>query len=226
MAAPMAEAQFRPQIVAVLGKNWKRDVLEAGRADMIELRLDLIEEADPILALRAVRAACKARPIIATARIRTEGGGFLGSEQERIGLLLQAEPHCDYLDIELMAPGRDELLAAAKRPAIVSYHDFKGMPDQKRMDEIFSAMKEAGAAISKIAVTPQSLLDNIKILQFLQEADKPLCMIAMGTIGRHLRAVAPLYGSALTYGYITDSTAPGQMSLHDLCLARDLLEKY
>lgn len=226
IAAPMAAAYFRPQIVAVLGRNWKRDVLAAGQADMIELRLDLIEEADPLQALQAVREACKARPIIATARIRTEGGGFSGSEQERIGLLLRAEPHCDYLDIELMAPGRDELLAAAKRPAIVSYHDFQGMPDPERMDEIFSAMKKAGAAISKIAMTPQSLQDNIKILQFLQDADAPLCMIAMGTIGRHLRAVAPLYGSALTYGYITDSTAPGQMSLHDLCLARDLLEKY
>jgi 3-dehydroquinate dehydratase-1 len=43
-------------------------------------------------------------------------------------------------------------------------------------------------------------------------------------LGRHLRAVAPLYGSALTYGFVTESTAPGQMSLAELCLARKLLD--
>jgi 3-dehydroquinate dehydratase-1 len=49
-------------------------------------------------------------------------------------------------------------------------------------------------------------------------------MIAMGRLGRHLRAVAPIYGSALTYGFVTESTAPGQMSLHELCLARKMFE--
>ena len=73
-------------------------------------------------------------------------------------------------------------------------------------------------------LTPQNLKDNLRILQFLLEADMPLCMIAMGRIGRHLRAVAPLYGSALTYGFVAESTAPGQMSLKDLIIARKLLD--
>jgi 3-dehydroquinate dehydratase-1 len=85
-------------------------------------------------------------------------------------------------------------------------------------------MKKTKAAIAKIAVTPKSLQDNLRILQFLLDADMPLCMIAMGKLGRHLRAVAPLYGSALTYGFVTQSTAPGQMSLAELCLARKLLD--
>jgi 3-dehydroquinate dehydratase-1 len=84
-------------------------------------------------------------------------------------------------------------------------------------------MKKTEAAIAKIAVTPQIPQDNLRILQFLLDADTPLCMIAMGRLGRHLRAVAPIYGSALTYGFVTESTAPGQMSLAELCLARKLL---
>jgi len=45
----------------------------------------------------------------------------------------------------------------------------------------------------------------------------------MGRLGKHLRAVAPIYGSALTYGFVTESTAPGQMSLAELCQARRLI---
>ncbi len=219
----MTATQSRSQIVAVLGRSWQSDIQEAKKADMIELRLDLISGIDPIAALKAVRNVCALQPIIATARIGSEGGGYTGGEEERIELLLRAEDYADYIDIELMAPGREELLKRANKPAIVSYHDFVGMPDDKKMGEIFSAMKKAGGAIAKIAITPKVLQDNLRILDFLLHADMPLCMIAMGIVGRHLRAVAPLYGSALTYGYITDSTAPGQMSLNELILARDLL---
>jgi len=82
----------------------------------------------------------------------------------------------------------------------------------------------AGAAIAKIAVTPRSLKDDLDLLEFLLAADLPLCLIAMGDLGRHLRAVAPLYGSALAYGYVRESTAPGQMSLAELSSARELLK--
>ncbi len=97
------------------------------------------------------------------------------------------------------------------------------MPDDRELAGIYGRMKEAGAAIAKIAVTPQEKKDNLRILEFLLEADLPLCMIAMGDLAKHMRVIAPLYGSALTYAYVAESTAPGQMSLADLCLARKLL---
>jgi 3-dehydroquinate dehydratase-1 len=62
------------------------------------------------------------------------------------------------------------------------------------------------------------------ILDFLLKADMPLCMIAMGEVGRHLRAVAPLYGSVLTYGYVSEPTAPGQMSVSELRQALMLMD--
>jgi 3-dehydroquinate dehydratase-1 len=148
---------------------------------------------------------------------------YRGSEAERVDLLIKAAYYADYVDVELMASGRDEVLANSRKPVIVSYHDFQGMPGGGQLSGIYARMKETGAAVAKIAVTPQCLSDNLRILQFLLKADMPLCMIGMGQIGRHLRAVAPLYGSVLTYGFITDSTAPGQMSLDDICLAIKLL---
>ena len=215
----------KPRIVAVLGKDAEKDVQAAGDADMIELRLDLLAAGDPIQTIKAVRKAT-ARPIIATARLKTEGGMFQGSEKERIDLLIKAAYYADYVDVELLADQRDDAITRIKKPVIVSYHDFQGMPEEKELAGIYEEMKKTKAAIAKIAVTPQSLQDNLRILQFLLEADMPLCMIAMGQVGRHLRAVAPLYGSALTYGFVTQSTAPGQMSLAELCLARKLLDKY
>ena len=211
------------RIVAVLGKDAEKEVLATGDADMIELRLDLLAGADPLQTIKAVRKAT-AKPIIATARLKAEGGMFQGSERERIDLLINAAYYADYVDVELLADRRDEAIAGIKKPVIVSYHDFQGMPTELELTGIYQEMKKTKASIAKIAVTPLSLRDNLRILQFLLDADMPLCMIAMGRRGRHLRAVAPLYGSALTYGFVTQSTAPGQMSLVELSLARKLLD--
>jgi len=212
----------KSRIVAVLGKDAENDVQATGDADMIELRLDLLADGDPLQTLKAIREAT-AKPIIATARLRTEGGMFQGSERERVELLIKASCYADYVDLELLADQRDDAIARIIKPVIVSYHDFQGMPEELQLTGIYDEMKKTKAAIAKIAVTPKSLHDNLRILQFLLDADMPLCMIAMGRMGRHLRAVAPLYGSALTYGFVTQSTAPGQMSLAELCLARKLM---
>jgi 3-dehydroquinate dehydratase-1 len=209
------------RIVAVLGMEGAEGVKAASEADMIELRLDLVNE--PIQAMKAVRLATT-KPIIATNRIKTEGGMFQGSERERIELLLKAAPFADFVDIELLAELRDEFMARVNKPVIVSYHDFNGMPNEDEMAIILENMKKTGAIYAKIAVTPKNLRDNLRILGLLLDADLPLCMIAMGNIGRHLRAVAPLYGSALTYGFVAKSTAPGQMSLAELRLAKKLFD--
>ncbi len=213
----------KPCIVAVLGKDAENDIQAAGEADMIELRLDLLTGGDPLQTIKAIRKAT-AKPIIATARLKTEGGMFQGSERERIDLLIKVARYADYVDVELLADQRDDAVARIMKPVIVSYHDFQGMPEEMQLAGIYQEMKKTKAAIAKIAVTPQNLRDNLRILQFLLDADMPLCMIAMGRMGRHLRAVAPLYGSALSYGFVTQSTAPGQMSLAELCQARKLLE--
>lgn len=212
----------RPRIVASLGKGALRDVSASGDADIIEVRLDL-EGGDPLSALKEVRMATH-KPIIVTNRMKAEGGKFEGSERERIELLRRAADYADYVDIELKAGLREEFLDRIDKPAIVSYHDFCGMPRLEEMGSILQEMKSTGAAIAKIAVTPSSLKDNLAVLKFLLEADMPLCMIAMGEVGRHLRAVAPLYGSVLTYGYISEPTAPGQMSVSELRKALMLMD--
>jgi 3-dehydroquinate dehydratase I len=213
---------LKPQMVAVLGKDAEEGILVAGDSDMVEVRLDLIST-DPLETIKAIRKATT-KPIIATNRLKTEGGKFEGNERERCELLIRASMYADYVDIELRAELRDELIRRVHKPVIISYHDFQGMPDRVEMRSILRNMKEAGAAIAKIAVTPSRLKDNLQILEFLLETDMPLCVIAMGKLGRHLRAVAPLYGSVLTYGYVFEATAPGQMSIKELKEAMRLLD--
>ena len=212
---------LKPRIVASLGKNALDEVLSAKDAEMIEVRLDLVE-GDPLETMKAVRKATNL-PIIATNRLAAEGGRFEGGERERIDLLIEASNYADYVDIELRSELRNEFMSKVNKPVIVSYHDFSRTPPREELQAILDEMKRTGAAIAKIAVTPTSLKDNLRILDFLLDADMPLCIVAMGELGRHLRAVAPIYGSLLTYGYVAEPTAPGQLKVAELKAAMKLL---
>jgi 3-dehydroquinate dehydratase-1 len=188
---------------------------------MIEVRLDLVA-GDPLETLKAVRKATN-QPIIATNRLAAEGGRFEGSERKRIELLLKASDYADYVDIELRSTLRNEFMGKVNKPVIVSYHDFSGTPRREELQAMLEEMKRTSAAIAKVAITPTSLKDNLSILDFLLDADMPLCIIAMGELGRHLRVVAPIYGSLLTYGYVAEPTAPGQLKVAELKAAMKLL---
>jgi 3-dehydroquinate dehydratase-1 len=212
---------LKPRIVASLGKSALDEVLSAKDAEMIEVRLDLVA-ADPLETIKAIRKSTN-QPIIATNRLATEGGRFEGSERKRIELLLEASDYADYVDIELRSGLRNEFMSKVNKPVIVSYHDFSGTPRREELQAMLEEMKRTGAAIAKIAITPMSLKDNLSILDFLLDADMPLCIIAMGGLGRHMRAVAPIYGSLLTYGYVAEPTAPGQMKVADLKAAMKML---
>lgn len=206
--------KLKPRIVAVLGKNAARDVQQASVADMMEVRLDLVE-GDPLEVIRSIRCATSL-PLIATNRWGAEGGLFRGTEKDRMDLLCQASEYADFVDIELRAELRDELMGKIDKPAIVSYHDFTRMPSPEELRSILREISKTEASIAKIAITPGCLKDNLTILELLFEADTPLCVISMGELGRHMRAIAPIYGSALSYGYVSEATAPGQMSVSEL----------
>ncbi|HPE64269.1 MAG TPA: type I 3-dehydroquinate dehydratase [Methanothrix sp.] len=213
-----------PAIVAVLsGEEAETNAPLAERlgADLVEVRLDLLP-GDPIKVIRGVREATSL-PIIATNRLTTEGGGFQGGEDDRIAILAEASAWADLVDVELLAEGRDRLLEMVERPVIISYHDFQGMPSINATRSILAEMFEAGADIAKLAVTPATLEDCLGLLRLLLDTTAPTSILGMGDLGRHLRAVAPIYGSVLTYGYIGIPTAPGQIPVKTLRGALDLL---
>ncbi len=213
-----------PAVVAVLsGEEAARNagVAEGLGADLVEVRLDLLP-GDPIRIIREVREATTL-PIIATNRMIQEGGAFHGGEDERIEILAGASAWADIVDVELRAEGRDRLMKMVDGPVIISYHDFEGMPPLDVLRSMLKEIFEAGAEIAKIALTPASLEDCLDLLKLVLETEGPTTLMGMGDVGRHLRAVAPIYGSVLTYGYIESATAPGQIPVKALREVLDVL---
>lgn len=224
-----------PVIAAVL-KRLSIDAAaraEASGAAIIELRIDLLEPEERSIEKVKEFLTSLNMSVIITNRRREEGGSFTGTEDERIEILrsIMATGLVDAVDIEFLADGRDEIIEEAKKhdiPVILSFHDFSGMPAPAEILELIDAMYNAGGSIAKIAVTPGTPYDTLNLLQLTHQVSSDghgqlLITIGMGDWGRHLRVIAPLYGSVLTYGFIEDeAVAPGQFSVHEL---RDMLDK-
>src|SRR5436190_3432014 len=84
-----------------------RDEASAQGADLVELRLDLVSDPDVAGAL-----ADRRTPVIVTCRASWEGGGFKGSEEERLAILQAALAQgAEYVDVEFKA-GFDDLIAS------------------------------------------------------------------------------------------------------------------
>ncbi len=206
---------------------------KADGADIIELRLDLLNaeerrEAD----IKSFLEGCN-MPVILTNRCRDEGGSFTGTEYERIEMLrtIIATGLVDAVDIEFIAESKKDVIETAKRvdiPVIISLHDFSGMPAPDEILEIVEAMYSVGGSIAKVAVTPMNRVDCLNLIQITEQISREgraLITIGMGDWGRHLRVIAPLYGSVLTYGFIEEdrgAVAPGQFSVSEL---KSMLER-
>lgn len=237
----------RPAICAALLEHNVEDFLSAARqvedADMMEIRADglKIENATGQKYSSQVKKLLKniriqsGLPMLLTLRTEKEGGVFTGNENDRAQVIMDSMALADAVDIELRmdAMWRDKIIAEAKRKkitVIVSYHDFHKTPFLDAMRSIIDEMTEIGADIAKISVKANSRADIVKILNITQEMDKkiriPLITISMGGIGKITRIAAPMLGSAVTYGYVTRETAPGQLSTTQLKEIFELLGVY
>ncbi len=205
-------------IVAVIGKNPIDSAKKAKKlgADILEVRIDLLDM-DVSMAILQIKKLDL--PVIITNRMKQEGGAWEGSEDERIQTLLSLIPLADAVDIELCARERDNVVEKARtegKTVIISTHDFQNTPELEVMAGIINESFEAGADIAKLAVTPQTLLDVLHLLEVTLRAFGKVCTIAMGNMGRHSRVVAPIYGSVMTYGYVDKPAAPGQLRVDEL----------
>ncbi len=224
-------------IVGVLRALSIRDAKRAKEsgADVIELRIDLLEDEERHIEKVKEFVSMLTMPVIITNRKKEEGGSFTGTEEERIALLssILDTAEVDAVDIEfssLTAAGKTRIVEKANSlriPVIFSFHDFKGMPNRSELVKLITRMYEEGGSIAKIAVTPKTFSDALLLLDLTHELSregKLLATIGMGPVGRHLRVIAPLYGSVLTYGFIEGEkeVAPGQFSVKEL---RSMLEK-
>jgi 3-dehydroquinate dehydratase-1 len=215
-----------PKIVGVINSFDEVEMAEKAGADILEIRIDLIPKKEDVIGFFKDVTNATSLPIIATNRLKSEGGSFLDSEDQRISMLVSVMEYANAVDIELSAAERDFVTDKARNSdiiSIVSYHDLAETPTKEQMLEILKEARRIGD-IPKLAVMATSLSDVISLLEVTLQAQKPLCMIAMGSIGKHSRVIAPIYGSALTYGHVSGAAkAPGQLSVRELRNALDIL---
>ncbi len=190
-------------------------------ADAIEFRMDLADE--PLAALEAYDGEL---PILATNRAEWEGGE--AEDEGRLEALAEATAFeaVEAIDVELesILDGEAEAVLETARERdvsiVASAHDFEGTPPRK---ELVRTLTEAGkyADVAKLAVTAESKTDTLALLSATEQLAShgdTVATMAMGEVGSHTRAVAPVYGSKIGYAPVdpAEATAPGQYDLETL----------
>src|SRR5687768_6294642 len=179
----------------------------ATAADMVELRLDGVDDLDVAGALRGRR-----KPVIVTCRPEWEGGRFAGAEEDRQRILDRALTlGAEHVDVEWTAlhtihePSFAALVERDPARIVVSSHDFDGVPST--LDGRVRDMRATGARIIKIAVTAGKLTDTLPLLDIARDGNA--VVIGMGDAGMTTRLLASRFGSVWTYS--GNAVAPGQI---------------
>ena len=202
----------------------------AALADLVEIRLDALVAPDfaPFL------AQLPGSQLLFTCRPEWEGGGYRGSEEDRVALLAAtAAAGAGFVDIELRTaePLRTSLIKGAQAggaQVIVSWHDFKTTASPQALLSILQEQYRSGADWGKIVTTPRDYCDVLRVLALQETAAEigfPLCAFCMGRIGMISRVATLGLGGAMTYAAPDggQSAAPGQLPISDLRRIQELL---
>jgi 3-dehydroquinate dehydratase/shikimate dehydrogenase len=96
---------------------------------------------------------------------------------------------------------------------LISAHDFRRLPQD--LPAIVAHLNSSGGEAIKIAATCRSLADVQRLLQLSRERPD-FVAVPMGDDMMGPRILALCQGSALAYAPIAQSTAPGQISFHEV----------
>lgn len=223
--------------VPIVGKT-EVEILEAAQkimltqADLVEWRVDWFEEIFDFERVRDVlgklRKILEDRPLLFTCRTSKEGGEIsLTDKQYMILNQVAVESGCmDMIDVEMFGYQEisKELIAVAHEAGVRvvgSNHDFQSTPSKEEIIRRLVVMQENGADIPKIAVMPQDKLDVLTLLAATEEMVRehnstPVVTMSMGSQGVISRIAGKVFGSAITFGTVGKSSAPGQLAVEDL----------
>jgi len=209
------------KIVAALTDPGLAVTAERQGADLIELRLDLID-GDVPGKVAECRDQCSL-PVIGTLRSAREGGTYFGDPDEWIGRVRSILPFVDYVDIEQQFSRHAPEIRAAGKKIIASFHS----PAMMELTALYAIERELRSFgdIVKIIVTPRNEDDVIALIEFTRSLKQPTCTGVMGGEFRYARAVLALFGSELVYCHTGSLTAAGQYSVDEFVNLMRLLGK-
>ncbi|NJE09170.1 type I 3-dehydroquinate dehydratase [Thermococcus sp. M39] len=190
-------------------------IIEKGKADLYELRVDAMESFEGIEKLKSFR-----NKLIITVRSKEEGGFREISDEERLKLFeefMRVKPA--FVDVEFKSKIAEDVIRLARGRGvriIVSYHDFEKTPSFEELKALLEEMKKLKADVIKIATFAKHYLDNVRIVR-LYEYEKNLIAFCMGEKGKISRAFS-LILSPFTYSSLGEAVAPGQLNVEDMKL--------
>ncbi|MFQ5718761.1 MAG: type I 3-dehydroquinate dehydratase [Acidobacteriota bacterium] len=179
----------------------------------VEIRLDDLAGQDWAGLIAGARL-----PVVATCRPSHLGGGFAGSEEERVELLAAAAAAgAAWVDVELGSAAEALRAHLPAERLVISHHEFD--PGVGRLDATYERL--VGAAPGrrvKLAYMPRRCSDCLAGRQLLARARRDgvsLILITMGEAGIPGRLMACSWGSTWSYASPDGAppAAPGQMSL-------------
>ena len=232
--------------VPFVGKTIKEleeeaDLCSTSPADLAEWRADYFAPAsstDEILtALRRIRSRLQEKVLLFTFRTRKEGGSRETDPADYARLLRLAADSglADMIDVEMSVgePCCSDLIRDLHRKdvrVILSRHDFAKTPPAQEIESVLCSMHAAGADLPKIAVMPQSRLDVLSLmsgaLAAAEKTQSPVIAMSMGKLGTISRITGETFGSAMTFGVLRESSAPGQIAVEELYTQLHSLHSY
>jgi 3-dehydroquinate dehydratase/shikimate dehydrogenase len=196
----------------------------AAGAQMLELRVDYLENLGALAVERLVEQAKSLCPAVTvTCRDKQQGGARAWPTQQRVEALTTAlGAGADFVDFEYenfrSAEIQEKILSAlsdsAKGRLILSAHNFKtGSGDIRKLYRDILAVYPA--AIPKLIYTPKHINDCFEAFDLLQSTSGKRIVFCMGQAGLISRLIAAKLGSLVTFASIDpqSATAPGQLTI-------------
>ncbi len=227
-----------PRICVPIVERTKSEIRNAAaticttKADIAEWRADWFDGTPDFALVRDVltdlRATLDRIPLLFTCRTAKEGGetAIAPDAYASLNKAVAATGLVDLIDVELFTG--DEIVRdiiafahAHNTRVIVSNHDFHQTPDKDELIRRLLRMQELGADIPKIAVMPRCRKDVLTLLEATREmseeyADRPIITMSMSGTGLVSRLCGEVFGSALTFGAVGKTSAPGQIDASEL----------
>lgn len=192
--------------------------------DGVELRVDAFSQPGDELDLAAFRSATTKKLMYTRRSSRPEGGGTTGRDAgfPTIDELWAAhDASFDAVDVEIgtyyetvviewITAHKNFIVSSNK--ALLSIHDYDGVSEY-----IENHVGELSGWSAKLAVTPKTFGDNLRLLRLLANKDPrvELTLFGMGARGLYSRMLAPYFGSEYTFLAADASSvaAPGQLTV-------------
>ena len=189
------------------------------KSDFAEIRFDYLKKSDIPIVLEDVKKSLSR--CVCTLRPKSEGGLFIGKEDERrLILRLIAEYNPFLLDVEFNAIQKDKKLASYLRKTkcklLISWHDFKKTPNESQLKTKFNKMAKF-SDIVKIVTVANSVSDASRLLSLYSiKSENKMIAFCMGEQGKFSRILCLHLGSPFTYVSLGKAIAPGQFSLREI----------